>query len=297
MLHERSTARTLGLARICVFGLAALSRLFTPLWEACLLPDYQPPTLLRLLGAEGWAPLISFELAVGIQALTMGLLLVVAVGIGPYRLLAPMACVALTLTEGLLRGTGIPTHANLILLLSAYVLVFFPAADALTLMHRSGLPRTPPAQYQAALVTLSLVFCATYLFVGARRLSASGIEIFFDDSILTATAVRDAELGQSGGLGLMMCESVWGGWALRVGFPLITLLELLTPLCLFSRWFRWIWLTAMVPFHFGTGWLMGIWFPYHLALIPILIADLDPFRQAPEERKVERTGKSMKRAA
>ena len=34
----------------------------------------------------------------------------------------------------------------------------------------------------------------------------------------------------------------------------------------------------IVPFHIGVGFLMGIWFTYNLALIPLLIAGFDPFR-------------------
>lgn len=78
---------------------------------------------------------------------------------------------------------------------------------------------------------------------------------------------------------MWMCESVAGAWMLRIGFPLVTLLELLTPLCVFSRRFRWCWLAVMVPFHLGTGLLMGIWFGYSMALIPFFIVGFDPFRQ------------------
>ena len=34
---------------------------------------------------------------------------------------------------------------------------------------------------------------------------------------------------------------------------------------------------------FGTGLMMGIWFSYNLALIPILVAGFDPFRQRPPQ--------------
>ncbi len=289
MLHDKATAHSLGMVRIWVFGLAALSRLFTPVWELCLLPEYQPAGIMRLLGAHYWAPLITLEMAYCIQALTIGLLLLAAAGVGPYRLLAPLACLALTLAEGLVRGNGVTTHANLVLILCAYVLAMFPAADALTFFRRKGWPATPPVQYQAALVALSLVFCATYLFVGARRLSASGINVFLDDSILGATALRDAELGPAGGMGKWSCESVTTAWAMIIGFPLVTLFELLTPLCIFSKRFRWVWLAVMIPFHIGAGFMMGIWFTYNFALIPILIAGFDPFRSSVKEHKGEQS--------
>jgi Vitamin K-dependent gamma-carboxylase len=287
MLHDKATAYSLGIVRIWVFGLAALSRLLTPAWEACLIPEYQPAGIMRVLGAQNWVPLITLEMAYCIQALTIGLLLIVAVGMGPYRLLAPLACLALTLTEGMVRSNGVMTHANLILILCTYVLAMFPAADALTLFHRKKSPTKPQVQYQAALISLSLVFCITYFFVGVRRLVDSGFDIYFDDSILCATALRDAEQGPAGGLGIRCCESVITAWAIRIGFPLVTLFELLTPLCIFSKRVRWIWLVVMIPFHLGTGLMMGIWFIYNIALIPVLIAGFDPSRSAVKKHKAE----------
>lgn len=287
MLHDKATARSLGMVRIWVFGLAVLSRLLTPTWEVCMLPHYQPPGIMQLLGAQYWVPLITPEIAYGIQGLTIGLLLLVAAGVGSYRLLAPLACLALIISEGLVRGTPVPTHANITLILSCCVLSCFPVADALTLFRRKGVTRATPVQYQATLVSLSLVFCLTYLFVAARRFSVGGMAIFFDDSILSAIAVRDAEMGSAGGLGKSLCESVLGAWSMRLGFPVVTVFEFLTPLCIFSTRFRWAWLAVMVPFHIGAGFLMGIWFTYNFALIPILIAGFDPFRSSTNQSLTE----------
>ncbi|MFT3883410.1 MAG: hypothetical protein QM703_27640 [Gemmatales bacterium] len=284
MLHDQATASSLGLMRIWVFGLAAVSRVYTPVWEMCYLPDYQPAGVMRLLGASYWAPLITPELTLVLHWLTIGLLVMVAAGVGPYRWMAPLSCVALTVAEGLVRGLGISTHANIILLLSCYLLALFPAADALTLFGKKRPPTTPPQQYRAALVSLSLLFCATYMLAAARRLSSSGIMIYFDDSILHSLALRDAELGPHGGLGIWVCESFLPAWSMRLGFPVVTLLEFLAPLCIFSKRFRWLWLAVMVPFHISTGWLMGIWFPYNMALIPFLVAGYDPFRQRSVEQ-------------
>lgn len=278
MLFEKATAETLGLVRFWVFSLAALSRFLVPMWEVCLLPEYEPSGVMKFLGTQYWFPFLTVELAVGLQGLTIALLVLVALGVGPYRILAPLACVALIVTEGLVCGNGIATHAHIILILCALVLSMLPAGDGLTLLRRP-LTLKPARQYQAALVSLSLIFCATYLMVGVRRLATSSHEIYLDDSILCATVQRDAELGSAGGLGVWMCESVVGAWMLRIGFPVVTLLELLTPLCVFSRTFRWCWLAVMVPFHIGTGFLMGIWFPYSIAFIPFFIAGFDPFRQ------------------
>ena len=278
MLHDQATAKTLGMARIWVFGLAALSRMYVPLWEVCYLPEYHAVGIMKLIGANQWVPLLTPELATGLQLLTVALLLAVAAGIGPYKLLAPLACIGLTISEGMIRGDGVIPHAHMILLLTTYVLCVFPAADALTLFRRQDHLLADPVMYRAPLVAASLVMGFTYMFAAVRRFSAGGFSIYLNDSILCATALRDAELGSTGGWGFWACETFLVAWTLRIGFPVVTLLELLTPLCVFSKTFRWIWIAVIVPFHIGVGLLMGIWFTYNLALIPLLIAGFDPFR-------------------
>jgi hypothetical protein len=275
ILFHDATAATLGMARIWIFGLAILSRVTTPVWDVCLLPDYQAPGVMQLLAADRWVPHLSISVAVSLQAITLTLLVLVMLGMGPYHLLATLSCILLTLCEGLVRGNGVATHANIILLLSCYLLALFPAADALVLIRRRAPFPTSSSQYVAGMISLCVLFSLTYLFVGARRLSASGLAIYFDDSILCSVALRDAERGPDGGMGLWLCQSSWGGWALRLGFPVVTLAELLTPLCLISRPARWLWLAVMLPFHIGAGLIMGIWFPWHLALMPLLVLGID----------------------
>jgi len=72
---------------------------------------------------------------------------------------------------------------------------------------------------------------------------------------------------------------------------------LLTPLCLFSSWFRWIWLAVMIPFHISTGFLMGIWFPYSMALVPMLLGGFDPFRRSVVAHRAEQPAALRRLAA
>ena len=166
---------TLGMARICVFGLAAVSRVYCPVWEVAYLPDFHAVGIMRLLGADLWVPLITPAIGMGIHTLTIGLLLLVAAGIGPYRRLAPLACVALTISEGMVRGRGVIGHAHMILILTSYILCWFPAADALTLFRKPKLKLADPVMYRAPLVAASLVLGFTYLLAAARRFSNGGL--------------------------------------------------------------------------------------------------------------------------
>ena len=280
LIFDHASARTLGMARIWVFGLAAISRLLFPLWEVCHLPDYSAVGIMRLLGADHWIPLLTPSAAVAIQGGTVALLLAAAAGAGPYRLIAPLACVALTVSEGMARGVGHIPHSNLALIFVAYVLASFPSAtDSLSLTGKRRTRSTGAAEYQSVLVATSLTFLIPYSLVAVRRIMLGGLEIYSDNSILAAIATRDGELGEVGGWGIRACESGFFGWMLVIGFPIVTLIELLSPLCLFSKWFRWIWVAVMIGFHLGVGILMGGWFPYNIALIPLLAGGFDPFRR------------------
>lgn len=292
VLHDQADARTLGMARIWIFGLAALSRFDCPAWEACYIPDYYPVGIMKLVGGDQWVPLLTPSAGMAIQAVTVALLTLVAAGIGPYRILAPLACIAFTISEGMVRGVGVIPHAHMVLLLSSYVLCCFPAADALT-PFRQQKPLADPAMYRAPLVAASLVLSFSYMLAAGRRFANGGFAIYFDNSILCATAARDAELGSAGGWGVWACESWVLAWALCLGFPVVTLLEYLSPLYIFSKRFRWVWIAVMLPFHIGTGILMGIWFTYNILLIPILVGGWDPFRarvanEQPAEPRISR---------
>ncbi|MGI9242310.1 MAG: hypothetical protein ACR2RV_16045 [Verrucomicrobiales bacterium] len=280
LIFGNASARTLGMARIWVFGLAAISRLLFPLWEICLLPDYSAVGIMRLLGADYWIPLLTPPAAVAIQGGTVALLLAAAAGVGPYRLIATLACIALTVSEGMARGVGHIPHSNLSLIFVAYVLASFPSAtDAFSLTGKGKPQRTNPAEYQSALVVACLVFLIPYSLVAVRRMMLGGWEIYTDHSILVSIATRDGEIGELGGWGVKACESKLFGWMLVIGFPFVTLVEWLSPLCLFSRWFRWIWVSVMIGFHIGVGIVMGGWFPYNLGLIPLLAAGFNPFHR------------------
>jgi hypothetical protein len=58
---------------------------------------------------------------------------------------------------------------------------------------------------------------------------------------------------------------------LLIGFPLVTLVEVLAPLALFSRSFRVIFFATMVPFHVLTLLLMEVSFMENLLLYALLI--------------------------
>jgi hypothetical protein len=200
-------------------------------------------------------------------------LLVLAVG--PFRCLAIFTCILLTFYQGLIRGFGYINHGELPMLYAAYVLAAFPSAHALSL--RPGqVDRAHPVMYQAPMMAVGLLLAFTYTFVGARRLAEGGLEIFGNGTIIHMIALRSFEPGPSGtGYGYLVLEYPWLALMLQVGFPIVTIFELLSPLCLFYKRLRWAWILVIGAFHVATGLFMQIWFTANLVLIVVFLTDID----------------------
>lgn len=274
MLHGDATARTLGVVRAWVFFLWLADVLKDPLDGLATLPRevLEPMGLLRLVPEAVWELLLHADVLAAGRWLLAVVLLLVVLGVRPYRPIAIVACSLLTLVNGLIHGFTYLSHAELAPLAVAWVLAIFPAADGFAL----GRPKRPsPVSVQRlGLVTVTLVFCSTYAFVAIFRLSVGGIEIFLDGTILQYVSSRSAEPGWvSGGWGLLALEHRSLGLALQAGFPLVTLFELASPLCLFFPWLRRTWLLVMLVFHVLTWWLMQLLFLHNMLLIPALLVD------------------------
>jgi hypothetical protein len=93
-------------------------------------------------------------------------------------------------------------------------------------------------------------------------------------------ARRSTEPGfWNNGSGWMVLEHPWVAWLVQAGFPVVTLFEVCSPLCLFSRRFRWAWLVVIVAFQVGTYSLMQIWFLHNVLLMPVLLVEIEPLLQ------------------
>jgi hypothetical protein len=275
MLHHDVSPRTVGLARIWVYGLWLWPVLTFPVAELAELPGFQPIGVLRLLPSPALEVLRDVAVLRGLQAITLSGLVLLVLGLGPYYVIAIGTCVLLTISQGLMRGFGHVCHNELALLYASYVLAVIPAADAVALGSRR-VRLSPPAAYAAAMFTIALVLCLTYAFVGVRRLASGGLSIFLNDTILNYMVLRDAECGSDCiALGHYVLEYPWLATLARIGFPLVTFLEVLSPLTLFYAPLRRIWIAVMLPFHLGSGLMMNIWFPFNMMLIMFFLTDIN----------------------
>lgn len=279
MLHAQAPAGALAIVRIAVFGGWFLYVLRDPTTELALLPvaSYAPVGVLRLLPDAAWPVLLSAPALAGLKASLLVLLGLLVAGIRPFAPLAFLACGLLTLHQGLVRGIGYINHGELGLLLVAWVLAPFPAADALTVRARRDVRAAAggAAAYRAPLQAAAAVLCLTYTFVGTRRLAVGGLQVFIDGSIVRMIAMRGLEPGPRGtGLGDMLLRRAWLADTAQVAFPILTALEVLALGCLVWPRFRRLWIAAVVAVHLTVEILMQIPFRANVALVLLLLTDL-----------------------
>lgn len=125
------------------------------------------------------------------------------------------------------------------------------------------------------LVAAFTALCLTYTFVGLYRIVHGGIDVFSSGSI-TFWALRDSYqvLNPAWGFGRLLLEYPLLEKMLILGFPVITVFEVLAPICLFSRFFRYVFLLAMIPFHFLSWLFMEVFFWENLVLF-VLFFDIE----------------------
>jgi len=280
MIHERVSPRTLGIVRAVVFTLWACVVGFDSFEELAWLPPsiFQTHGLLALLPGGVWSVVLREPFLLGFRAVLVVLLGLAALGARPYRPIALLAVLGVLLEQTLIRGFGFIQHRELALLLAAVVLALFPSADGFSRWGRED-AHAPAPLPSAALTLMTLLILLAYMITGLYRLAYAGPEIFLSNSLryyIAYTSFRQNyypfELGQ---VALLYPTA---GAVLNAGFVVVTVLEILAPLCLFSRRFRRLWLGVMVPFHVATLFLMKIFFWQNLVLLVLLLAGVERMR-------------------
>jgi hypothetical protein len=124
------------------------------------------------------------------------------------------------------------------------------------------------------LVGIVLALCLTYTFAGIYRLLHGGLALFTSAQLPAFVARNSLQLVQpTGNLGDWVLHAPAAAWLLSVGFPVVTAFEVLAPLCLFVRRFRYAFMAVMVPFHVLSWLVMQVWFWENLVLY-LLFFDL-----------------------
>lgn len=280
VIAPTQAAYALAFCRIVVFALCAwdLWMVGSPARLAELPREwFVEQGVLRLLPDAFYAYAFGSDFLDGVRWTALGLAGAAILGLRPYPLFAASFCALYLLLRGLAAGFGgFIGHDWLAMTFCSWVLATFPAADALAL-QRLRRPRRDEL-YVAPIMAMGVVFCTCYFLLGFRRFARNGFDIFLGDALPTYIAIAALKNGAYDGYeyGALVLTSPQAAVVMKAGFFVVTLMEILAPVCMFSTRFRWPWLGVMIPFHFATLFMMNIFFDDNLVLMLLLLTPL-PF--------------------
>jgi hypothetical protein len=279
MLHSEAGAGALGVLRVVVFALWFLVVLGSlPLTLAAGLPRelFDAPGVLSLLPDSFWEVFLREEMLAAFTVLLLAALLAAALGAGPFAIVGPLAFLGVLLFDGMQKGfSGYFNHAQFGLLYATFFVALSPAADALRVGRERIRPPRPPGVYRFPLVASALALSLTYFLVGSFRVAIGGWDIFTGDALPGQMLLRTMEhTGTDFRLSFFLLAHPPLVFALKAGFLVTTVFEVLSPVALLRRGFRWAWIAVIVPFHVMTLFTMNIFFWENLVLIAVLFTDL-----------------------
>ena len=241
---------------------AADVALYDPVGVARLLPVPMPPVLYGVLAA--------LCLALGV-AFTLG---------WRFRVVGPAFALLFFFVMCYRNSWSMVYHGRNVVVLSALVLGFVPAADALSLdalkrvphrvqtfFARAGRDRAGDPAYGWPVRLLCAVTVAAYFLAGVAKLAGdlgwawAGGEALRDQIVVDALRKEVLGGGTLPALTHVLYDHVWLFTAMGV---LTLALELGAPLALAHRKAGWVWAALTFGMHWGIFLLMGIRFRYQL---------------------------------
>jgi hypothetical protein len=267
--HWDATPEALRLVRRLVFATWFVRVAFKPLEQLALIPPslFEPVGPMALLPASVEHLLHGAAFLYALKAATLLSFALVIAGVA-LRPMMVASCVLMTVYACLWRGfAGHIDHESVLILFAGYLLTLFELADAWA--DRRGERPSPGAPTRAGipLTTILVLLCLAYTMVGIFR-AVRGAPAVFTTNSLTFWALRNAyETAEPAwGWGKYVVEYPWLGRLLNGGFPIITLFELTALAALFSRWYRYVFLLVMVPFHLLSLFVLDVFFWENMVL-------------------------------
>ncbi len=278
LLHNPTSPQGLAIARIWIYSmcLGDLVRERTAELVGLPLHYFHRIGVLELLPEKVFAGLYDTEVLLGFKIVVAIGLIACILGLRPFRLFAVPTSLLLVAHQSVALSAGHINHGELMMLYAACVLAWAPCTDAYSLGRRPPV-RRDSAAFTAPMVLISFLFLLSYTFTGVHRLAQSGVAIFFDDSIVryvVKVGYQPGEYGSSAALQWVALPVVQV--ALRLGFAYVTVMEVLSPLSLFSKAFRRLWIVSMLAFHFSTLVLMQLFFFHNVVMMPLVMLDWQP---------------------
>jgi hypothetical protein len=276
LLHSRATPASLGLLRIWMFGVWLVYVLADPLHLLAFLPRdaFSAPGILGIVPEGLWTVLLSEAGLHVLRLVTLVGILIVILGLVPSRLLALSVTAMLILYQGVLRGfAGHMNHAELLLLYSTGIVAIFPCFDGLS-FRKPRVREREKSLYTTPFVAIAFLFCLTFTFVGAARLG-NGLGLFYTDTLRNLAIERWIQDGAIEGQRFVAPSTPIPGLGLipdvlfRTSYLASTLLELLAPLALISRRFRYVFVGFAIAFHLANLLLLDVPFIENMFLLVV----------------------------
>jgi len=254
LIHEQAGPRLLRLTQLGIFALWILKLALDPLWRLAELPKemFQPIGILTLLPAGALHQLMTAD---GLAAMLVVTLTVLAVALAGFAFpfTSTLAAILLTVYSSIIRSFGPAVHTDIVLLLAVYALAGFSWADLLAPKARG--------RYSYPLITIIALLCLSYCIVGLNRVISGGMAVF-DGDTMEVWAIDASLRGYyfNTNIGWHIPEWPVALFFLQSGLPVITLFEILAPLCLAVPRFRWVFIPVMLSFHLLSLVFMNIFF-------------------------------------
>lgn len=272
MLHQSATPQSLSAVRIWVFGILHIKILLDPVTQLARLPS----TMMELPGLFHWMTNVLTPVTVNpafLITLKAGLLLtslLALLGI-KFRLNAIAAACFFFIQQTIFRSFGFMNHAELGLLLVVTFLGTQPCNASYVLASLKPSTNCSNSQAVFAMTMLAVILLTFYSFVGIHRLCTGNFEIFTSDQMkywLLHRSFNPLDGHSSLGRWLIGQPLLYTGFL--VGFFVTTVIEASSVICLFSRRFRYLWLTTMLSFHLLSPLVMCINFWETTLLLAVL---------------------------
>jgi hypothetical protein len=228
-----------------------------------------------LIPSSVWDAMWNPAFLIGFRYALLALLVWLVLGLGRFTAVALITCVAITLFDGMAKSLGHINHSKFGILFAAWILAAFPANDSFALRPRGQ--TAPPVQYAAPMLAVATLIFLTYSMIGAYRIG-TGIEVFYSDALGKWFLHKSFEANATGfGLGPWIVAHAPIYYAAKVGFAVLGVCELLSPLCLASNIFRRFWIVLMVTFHCLSLFTLNIFFWENALLILLFGTDSNRF--------------------
>lgn len=280
LVHINNSPQALAFLRILIFGFWLLYIFIDPIEDLSFLPVtiFEPISFFKLLSNEILSKILDYNFLFTFRWATIIFILLAMAGVHS-NVTAKISCLLVFFHLALVKCFSHLQHAEMPPLYVAMVLAVFRSDDAFALLPSKRKKPASPGEYSMAILFIMIIISFTYFEVGVYRLLKSAQGIFLDDSMkVWAVFYSLKDQDYNWGFAELFLQYPAISTFLKIGFPFITILEILAPVSLISRKFKYYFVFFMFLFHVAVFITMKINFGA-LSMLYIIFLDIDRWFQ------------------